>query len=130
MPKPARNQRPLPLAGDPVTARTTHPLASPCVRQQAADAIGDSRYIAPAHDMTGDALDDGIGSAAAVAGHDWKSAGIGLQVDDPQALDLETAEPAAARHGEDVTRGVVRGQLRERHRPGENDIGREPALAY
>ena len=63
------------------------------------------RILGPADHEPGLAVRHRLVRAAAGAGHAGHPAGRGLEEDDPEALLLQAAPAAPARHGEDVGRG-------------------------
>ena len=73
-------------------------------------------------DVPGHAVEHRVRRAAGAAGDDGQPGRRRLEEHDAEALDLEAGAAGAARHREDVARGVVGGQLLPRHRAGEHDV--------
>ena len=126
--QPLRQQIPAPLLLDPLPPPLPHPAPQLRVAEQRDDPVGGLLRRTAPDDPARLAVEHRVRRPAGVAGDDRQPRRGRLQVDDAEPLDVEAAAPGPARHREDVTRAVVRGQLRPRHGAGEADGVGDPGL--
>ena len=92
------------------------------VLEQIDQLAGELAPVASADDVPGPTGPHRIRRAAGVTGHHRQTDRRRFQIDDAQPLDVQPGASGAARHGEDVTGGVVPGSSPRGDPAGEHDV--------
>src|SRR5438876_5889960 len=99
--------RPSMFALDEPTSCFAHRAGRRRIAEQPGYALSERPDRRSGDDETGLLRDDGLRRTAGVAGDRRAGAGLGLQIDEAEAFDLEACVSAAARHREDVAGSIV-----------------------
>ena len=112
---------PVEMVLDEAPAGSAHPPATVGIGQQCRQRIGHRADRVAVHEEARLPVEQRLRGAAAASRDHGTPARLGLEERHAEALLLEAEPAGAVRHGEDVTGGVVGGQLAPRHPPGECD---------
>src|SRR5438270_10672876 len=120
-PVPRDHVRPTMFALDEASTCLAHRARSRWVGEQSRDPVRERPDGVPGNDEAGLLRDHRFRRPAGVAGDCRARARLRLEVDEAQAFDFQAGVARAARHLEDVTGRIVRGQLAFGHGAREDD---------